>query len=319
MTAPLAALTGSTGFLGRAIAAELAARGWNLRLLLRPGKTLPPLPTLFDAPEAVPGDLQDAAALARLVAGADVVIHCAGLVKALDRAGFFAVNEGGSAALGRAIAAHAQQAAVIAISSLAAREPSLSPYSASKAAGEAALAGALGRPCLALRPAAIYGPGDTEFAQVFDAVRLPLMPLPQPAPEARLCLIHVRDAAAATVAAAAALHKGTLPAAGRFELSDARQDGYAWREILGMAALAQGRQPPRLLPLPAPLLRLAGRSSEVLARLRGRPAIFGSGKAAEILHRDWSSNARRQLPPHLWRPQIDLTAGFAETVAARRR
>ncbi|MGC8470291.1 MAG: NAD-dependent epimerase/dehydratase family protein, partial [Acetobacteraceae bacterium] len=71
------ALTGATGFLGRHVAAELARAGVAVRILAR----TPPDPARWsDAPawrrhppEVVTGDLADAGALERLLAGAGAV------------------------------------------------------------------------------------------------------------------------------------------------------------------------------------------------------------------------------------------------------
>ena len=51
------------------------------------------------------GGLEDAAALRRLVDGAQAVVHVAGLTKARREAEFFAVNRDGSAQLAEAVAA----------------------------------------------------------------------------------------------------------------------------------------------------------------------------------------------------------------------
>src|SRR6185436_21119742 len=82
----LAAVTGATGFLGRQVVRALSAQGWRIRILARRD----PIDPLWKdvVPEVAPGDVADDAALARLCAGADVLIHGAGLVKARSRAHF---------------------------------------------------------------------------------------------------------------------------------------------------------------------------------------------------------------------------------------
>src|ERR1700710_1653926 len=84
------AVTGATGFLGRHLLVALAARGFRLRILARRDPSHPLWRDL--AAEVVPGDLDDGAALARLVCDADIVIHAAGLIRALSRHEFLAVN-----------------------------------------------------------------------------------------------------------------------------------------------------------------------------------------------------------------------------------
>ena len=97
-------------------------------------------------------------------------------------------------------------------------------------------------------------------------------------------------------------------------MSDARTQGYGWREIATTAAEAVGSRP-RLVTLPGLAWRAAGSVSEAAARLARRTPMLSRGKVSEMLHGDWSVAAARQAPRHLWQPQVDLTRGFEETVA----
>ena len=136
MTAPVAALTGGTGFLGRYIAQAFVEAGWRVRVLIRQAPAHPMRETI--ALELQLGSLSDAAALDRLVSGADVVVHAAGLVKALRRVEFMSVNRDGTARLAEAVARTAGGTRLVLISSLAARSPAISAYAESKRAGEEA-------------------------------------------------------------------------------------------------------------------------------------------------------------------------------------
>ena len=70
----LIVLTGATGIVGRFVADKLAAERTNIRALVRPGSDRRGLPA---GTEWVVGDMTDSVALARLVEGADAVVHCA--------------------------------------------------------------------------------------------------------------------------------------------------------------------------------------------------------------------------------------------------
>ena len=303
MTGRLAAVTGATGFLGRRLVPDLARRGWRVRVLSR---RAPEARLWGDAtPEIVRGDLEDRDALFRLSAGADLVIHAAGLVKARDRAAFMAVNEAGSAAV--ASAAQAAGSRLLLVSSLAAREPALSDYAASKAAGEAAARAVVGDTLSVLRPPAIYGPGDQETLALFRlAARSSLLPLPGDA-RARLALAHVDD-----VCAVAAL-LADQPTPGTWAVGGARPEGYAWRDIFETAGRVLGRRAD-LLPIAPWLLRFAGAASETAGRITGHPAIFSRGKVRELLHPDWSVSPS-ELAPGAPSARFDLEAGFADAVA----
>jgi nucleoside-diphosphate-sugar epimerase len=302
----IAAVTGGTGFLGRAVAAALVRRGWRVRLLARRNPAHPQLAE--HEAEVIFGDMADAEALGRLVRGADAVVHAAGLIKACSRAGFMAANRDGSGRVAAAVVATAPAARLVHVSSLAAREPQLSDYAASKRAGEDATIEACGRaPWVVVRPPAIYGPWDKETLAVFRAVRGAVVPLFH-GPEARVCLIHVEDAAETIAALCAESPSGRI-----LELSDERREGYAWRTILDEAARAVGGAP-RIVRVPASLVRLGGTVAGTAGRLVGRTPILSPGKAREMLHPDWSSAPDRQPPPEVWAPRILLPDGFADTV-----
>ena len=299
----LAAITGATGFLGRHLVGALAEQGWRVRALVRRDAVLA-APAGVE-PEIVIGGLSDDGALDRLCRGAEVVVHVAGLIKAASFAAFAKVNVDGS----RRVAEAALRAGVgrfLAVSSLAAREPQLSPYAASKRAGEAAIQAVLGDRVRVLRPPAIYGPGDLETLSVFEAARrLPLAPVFDP--RARIAMIHVADAARQIAAAA-----DCGPDKAVVALSDARAEGYSWREIVGAAAQAVGRSP-RLLQLPSAVLTAAGVAGAA-QRFFGGDSILSPGKARELRHLDWSVR-----PEERWdsapAASFDITTGFAHTVA----
>lgn len=68
-------VTGATGFIGCAVARQLAARGARLRVLVRPGSPRRQLDGL--AVEWAEGDLRDAAAVERAMQGIDLLFHVA--------------------------------------------------------------------------------------------------------------------------------------------------------------------------------------------------------------------------------------------------
>jgi nucleoside-diphosphate-sugar epimerase len=299
----LAAVTGATGFLGARLIPALMAGGWQVRALSRRDVAA----DFWGGarPDVLAGDLDDAEALARLCDGAAVVIHGAGLIKAKDRAAFMAVNEAGSARVAKA--ALEAGARLLAISSLAAREPGLSDYAASKAAGEAAARGVVGEALSVVRPPAIYGPGDRETLALFRlAARSSLLPLPGDS-AARLALAHVDDVCAAVT------HLAERPAPGTWAVGGARPEGYAWREVFEAAGRVFGRRMD-FVPIAPWALDVAGAASEAMGRLTGQPAIFTRGKARELRHPDWSVSPSEQAPgaPPA---RFDLDAGFADTVA----
>lgn len=304
---PVVAVTGATGFLGRHLVLALAEAGVSVRILARRDPTHALWHGL--ALDVVRGDLEDRPALDRLVAGTDAVVHVAGLIKARDRAAFLRANRDGTHTVALAARRGAPGARFIAISSLAAREPQLSDYSASKRAGEEAARTVFGDApdrLVIVRPPAIYGPWDRETLAIFQAAARAIAPV---FGSGRIAFVHVTDAAAAV--ARLATGAGT---AGLYALADTNPAGYAMAELLGEAARAVGGSP-RLVRVPDGLLLAAGDVSAWWGRLRGRAPIFTAGKAREMLHPNWSVAPEEALPPAIYRSQIGLAQGFRQTAA----
>jgi nucleoside-diphosphate-sugar epimerase len=296
----LVAVTGASGFVGPHLVAALARRGWKIRLLLRRWSPLPSLAGV--EAEIVWGDLEDVAALRRLVEGADAVVHAAGLIKARHASDFMTVNRGGTERL----AALAPQAKFLLLSSLAAREPGLSPYAASKRAAEEALTGRIG-PWLAVRAPAVYGPGDRETLSYFRTAECGIAPQPM-GKGARLSLIHVADLADALALALAA----PLPAS-VYEIGDERAEGYGYADMAAAAGAALGRHLIGL-PVPRPVMAAVAGLNGLWQSLGGATRILTPGKVAEIFHSDWVAHDRRLAEGTGFRPRFDLKIGFEDTV-----
>ena len=307
MARPLAVLTGATGFLGGWLTRALHDAGYELRVLARrdPGAGA------WGAarPDVIIGALDDDSALDALLQGASLVVHAAGLIKARSRQAFLAVNEEGSRRMAAAQLRCAPRAHFVHISSIVAREPELSSYAASKRAGEAAVSAMLPPERLTIvRPPAIYGPGDLETLALFKAALwAPILPLPGSS-DARIALVHVADAAAQIATIAAQSSNGST-----YTLSDARPEGYRWREIMQAASAAVGRSP-ALTPTPAAVILALGALGGAIGRFSAAAPIMTPGKARELLHPDWAVSSH-QIAPGLPRCRFDIVDGFADTVA----
>jgi nucleoside-diphosphate-sugar epimerase len=303
---PLAAVTGATGFIGRHVVSAFAAAGWRVRILARREPAIAEWRGL--CPQTVPGTLQDATALERLVDGAAAIVHLAGLIKAARRRAFFEVNCDAAARLADIAGRLAPQAHFVLVSTLAAREPAISDYAASKRAGEDAVRARLDARATVLRPPAVYGPADPETLRFFRLAGRRIVFLPGP-PQARAALIHVQDLARLIVVLAAAAPTGRVLAA-----ADARPEGYGWREILQTAARAVGNADARFVRAPRLMLRAVAWAGDV-GRLFGAATMINSHKLREVSHLDWSVAAAEQALPAGWSPRFGLEPGFADAVA----
>jgi nucleoside-diphosphate-sugar epimerase len=317
-----ALVTGGHGFLGSHLVDLLLARGFSVRCLLRPDR---PASVFAGRPvDIARGDLRRSEGLAAAVEGVDLIFHVAGLVTARGPAEFRAVNVVGTRRLAAAVGRlnpHCRR--FVYVSSQAAAGPSrdgrpvredrppqpLTHYGRSKLEGERALAEELGEvPWSIVRPPAIYGPRDEGILPFFQlAARGFAAGLEGPRGR-RFNLLHARDVAEGTLAAAE-----TAAAAGRtYFLADEHGSGYGYPEVARSLERAFGHRT-RRVPLPDLLLDLAGVITDEVAWLCGRRSIFGRDKAREIKARWWLCSPERAARDLGWRARIALDDGFAET------
>jgi nucleoside-diphosphate-sugar epimerase len=294
------AITGGTGFVGsRLIDAALAA-GHEVRALTR--RDQPPR----DSVSWTVGCLEDRDALRRLVTETDAVIHVAGVISAPDAAGFEAGNvEGTLAMLAAATAGGIRR--FVHVSSLAAREPKLSLYGASKAKAEQ-LVGRSGLDWAIVRPPAIYGPGDRETLELFKMARLGLVLLP---PKGRVSLLHVDDLARLLLA----LAEPGAPSNLIVEADDGTPGGWSHKDLAKALGEAVGRGNVSL-STPRILVRLGAAIDRWVRRSRAK---LTPDRAAYFCHPDWVVSSGHLPPPNLWHPRIETNQGLADTAAWYRR
>ncbi len=284
-------VTGATGFVGTHLLDLALGEGHDVRALTR----RPQAPR--KGVRWIEGSLEDRAALADLIDGADAIIHVAGVINA-DAAGFEAGNVTGTAAM-LAAAERGEVKRFVHVSSLAAREPGLSLYGTSKARSEALVSASPLSTAIA-RPPAVYGPGDRETLELFRMAGRGLVILPPPG---RLSLIHVDDLARLLLALAAS-HDPLL-----VEPDDGRPGGWTHEAFGHALGRAVGREV-RTLSAPAALLRLAARADTLV---RGRKAKLTPDRAAYFCHPDWAVSPANAVPAKLWQPRVATEQGLAAT------
>ncbi|HKC02681.1 MAG TPA: NAD(P)-dependent oxidoreductase [Sphingomicrobium sp.] len=288
------AVTGGTGFVGSHVIDVALDAGHEVRALTR--RDQPPRDRL----EWISGDLADRDAIHRLVRDTDAVIHVAGVINAPDAAGFEAGNVAGTLAmLAAATAGGARR--FVHVSSLAAREPRLSLYGASKARAEE-LVESSGLDWSIVRPPAVYGPGDKETLELFKMAKRGLVLLP---PKGRVSLIHVDDLARLLLS----LTTRGAPKRVVIEPDDGTPDGWSHKDFAKALGQAVGRRNVSL-SAPRPLLHLAARIDRLLRR---DGAKLTPDRAAYFSHPDWVVTSGRFPPPELWHPRIETRQGLAAT------
>lgn len=288
------AVTGATGFVGSHLLDAALGAGHRLKALTRREQPL------RAGVEWVAGDLDTRSALERLVDGADAIIHVAGTINAATAAAFDHGNVAGTLAMLAAATAGGVRR-FIHVSSLAAREPKLSLYGASKARAEALVHGS-GLDWAIVRPPAVYGPGDKETLELFRMAGLGLMLMP---PRGRVSVLHAADLARLLLALAGPAAPSNL----LVEADDGKPGGWTHREFARALADAMGTRAV-VISSPGLLLRLAAPLDHLV---RGEKAKLTADRAAYFSHRNWVIEAKRACPPQLWRPQIETLAGLRDT------
>jgi nucleoside-diphosphate-sugar epimerase len=299
-------ITGATGFVGSHIARAFAEAGYEVRCGARASSSTRWIPDL----ERVELDLSRHGDLSGALEGVDLVVHAAGITRAGRAEDYHAVNAEGTKRL--AAAALGVRRFVL-VSSLAARGPDgdegrdhpESAYGRSKLAAEAYLRHFDEQmEALVLRPAAVYGPRDTDLLPLFRMARAGWLPLPSGAN--LLQPVYAEDVARAALAAA------SRPGAGFGPFPVAEAVRYTWEDVAEGLERAVGRDV-RAVRLPAAVFTLAGRAAEWAARPFSAVPIFDERRGRDLALRTWTCDTSATERALGWRAEVPLSEGLDRT------
>ncbi|WP_322867342.1 complex I NDUFA9 subunit family protein [Aquicoccus sp. G2-2] len=196
--AKLVTIYGGSGFVGRYVAQQLAAKGWRVRVAVRR-----PNEAMHVKPYGVPGqvepvlcNIRDDASVATVMRGADAVINCVGTFDWRGRNEFAAVQDEGAARVART-AAEQGISTLVHVSALGIEGDDESRYAETKRNGEAAILNHFPT-AMILRPSVIFGPEDGFFNRFASLSRIGPM-LPIFGAETEFQPVYVEDVAAAAV------------------------------------------------------------------------------------------------------------------------
>jgi uncharacterized protein YbjT (DUF2867 family) len=194
-------VVGASGFIGRYVVKRLAAEGAVIGACCRHAREAGYLRPMGDVGQVAVfnADINDEAALAAVVAGADAVVNTVGILYERGKQSFEAVHHQGPARLAR-LAKAAGVRHFVHISALTADPAAPAAYSRSKAAGEAAVRAAFPEAVI-LRPSLVFGPEDNFFNRFAAMARyVPALPLIGGG-TTKFQPVYVDDVAAAVAAA----------------------------------------------------------------------------------------------------------------------
>ncbi len=318
-------VTGVTGFTGGHLARALRARGYQVRGLVRPASLESPAARALaaDGVDIASGDLKDAAAVARAMAGIDVAYHVAATYREPgqpDRA-YRDVNVGGARhVLEGAGAAGVRRVVHCSTGGVhghiehppGTEDAPLRPgdiYQETKLEAEHVVRdiGASGRlETVIARPIGIYGPGDTRFLKMFRGIargRFPILG----SGEVFYHLTYIDDLVEGFRLC------GEVPgAAGRtYILAGPRYT--TLNELAALIASALDVRPP-WLRLPVWPFWLAGAACEaVCVPLRIDPPLYR--RRVDFYTKSRAFDTTRARTELGYAPQIDLEDGVRRTIA----
>jgi nucleoside-diphosphate-sugar epimerase len=318
----IAVVTGATGFIGSALCTALVERGMRVRCLTRAR------PRARDGRGDVEWhvvDWSDARALERCPAfdGAEIVVHLAGVTKALSAAAFRAGNVQPAEALAGAVVRRGLALSrFVLVSSQAAAGPApsldaprreadtpapLEAYGESKLAAEQIItAYHANLPWTIVRPSSVYGPRDVDFLEVFKQVRRGVWIYPATR-DRWLSLVHVDDVVRGILRAAVADR-----AIGRTYFLT-REPPVSWRDVYVAAAAAVGARRFAEVNLPQPMVNAAGVLGSAASRATRRVGLVNAQKVALGRPDYWicsSELAKRELG---WVATVELEHGLRQT------
>jgi len=301
------ALTGATGFIGNRVARRLVANGCKLQALTRTTSDRSRLSGLNI--HWVEGALEDLDSLKRLVHGVGAVVHCAGAVRGATQAHFDRLNVDGVARLVQAVSEQHPLPRFLLISSLAAREPEISPYAFSKRQGEVVLSAKSGQiPWTVFRPPAVYGPGDREMLPLIRWMARGIA-FVLGSGNTRFSMLYVDDLAEA-------IRYWLLDDCSQeqvLELHDGHPGGYSWQDVIATFERL-GTKRVRRVHVPVAGVRLAATLNFIAARMLGYEPMLTPSKLRELRHPNWVCENAAITRETGWKPHVSLEDGLKRTL-----
>jgi nucleoside-diphosphate-sugar epimerase len=298
----IAAVTGADGFIGRHLVRRFVDAGWETRPVVRK--------------DYEQGKLHE------VLRGAAVVVHAAGATRAsaveklrasnvdLAKRTLNAAVEGG---VSRLVLVSSQAAAGPATSLSTPVDEDTPPapveaYGQSKLDAERVVLQMAGIETVAVRPAAVYGPGDRDFLALFRLATSGMAIHPANRNH-WLSIIHADDVADAVLACS------TSNVAAGETYFVANDEPVQWRDLFILGAKCAERRLWLDVSVPEPVVKVGAAIGDLAAAVTGRASLLTSGKLALSRAPFWVCSSRKARRDLSFSPQVELQRGFAETYA----
>lgn len=312
-------LTGSTGFIGSHIAETLVEEGYDLICLVRKTSDLSYLKDLKITIKY--GSLNNVISINDVIKDIDIVIHNAGLTKALKTNDYFKTNVESTKNLLESIKqVNPNLKQFIYIGSHAAAGPNssedpidesylpnpISPYGESKLQGEkTALEYTKYFPVTVLRPTAVFGPREKDIYFYFQTINKGLMPFLGNF-DPKISLIYVKDLVNAICLSI--LNQKAYNQV--FFVSDNK--AYKWSDVANNIQQVLGKKCLKFR-IPFWILHFVAFFSEMSSVILKKPPLLNKYKMKELSQRYWICSSDKIMKELGYKPKWDLNSALQET------
>jgi nucleoside-diphosphate-sugar epimerase len=282
----IAAITGGSGFIGRALTSELLKNGYDVRVLSRRALGAP---RSSGSVETFAVDYADAGSVAKALDGATAVFHLAAALFAFNEREFFEANAALTSRVAQAVAKTPSVKQFVYLSSQAAAGPCgdanspvkesdkprpVSDYGKTKLIAEECVKSLSGVHKVVLRAPIVYGRDDFATGQLAKWAKRGIM-LNASSSGTRFNFVYVDD-----LARALRLASQTAQADGQtFFVGE--QKSYTWGEFINMMSQAMGEREPLMITAPRIVLRIIAWAYQVGAKLFGFTPALNYDKVKE--------------------------------------
>jgi nucleoside-diphosphate-sugar epimerase len=313
-----ALVTGGTGFIGSHLVADLVAKGWTVRCLVRPSSNLQWLDGLSIQP--ITADLADAdtSAIRKALDGVSTVFHFAGVTSSASDDRYTRVNAEGTRRIVTAMDEISPGAHLVFCSSIVAAGPvkgkktinetdsakPMSLYGKSKLAAESIVEES-GLRYAIVRPPLVYGPRDKAVFSLFRFISHGYAPHLTTTNQ-KLSMVHVSDLVDGIQLIVENDGRGI------YYMTDGPP--HTWEELMKAIGAALGKEP-KFISVSPGLADFVAKFEQVRGKVMGGKPFITPDRLNELFQTDWTCSDVRARLDLEYEPKVSLAEGIKSTAA----